>query len=364
MSPAAERLDLRHNSLNAIRLLLATLVMVSHAFPISGLAPEPHLGDIKLGTLAVGGFFTISGYLISHSRLNSSLISYAWRRFLRIFPGYWVALAFTAFVAAWLGGTVRGGWSVSNATTFVLSSADMVGGSSIDDRTLAGAPLTGSWNGSLWTLKWEVLCYIAVGLALGLAILWRRSWVSVAAFVGATAVTLGVHLVGPAAGPIYQATLLVPYFVAGMMLLRLSDRVHLTGKGAVVAAVALLLACLLHVGEPLGPLPLAYLLLYAGAAAPKVFQRVGAPHDFSYGMYLYAFPVQQLLILAGLRDLGLVGFIVASILATTPFAVASWFAVERPAMMAKHLPARWRRGATSAPEAPDARPAPVGAREG
>jgi peptidoglycan/LPS O-acetylase OafA/YrhL len=345
-----ERLDLRHNSLNAIRLLLATLVIVSHAFPISGLGPEPQLGDIKLGTVAVGGFFTISGYLISHSRLGSNLVSYAWRRFLRIFPGYWVALAFTAFVAAWVGGLARSGWSVGNATSFVVSSADMFGGSALDDRTLAGAPLTGSWNGSLWTLRYEVLCYVGVGIVLGVAALWKQRWLTVLAFVATTAVSLAVHWVGPSAGPLYQVTLLVPYFVAGMLLLRFADQVPLTGRGALAAAALVVGVALAGQAEPLAPLPLAYLLLYAGAAAPRRWQRVGARNDISYGTYLYAFPVLQLLVVAGVQSLGLAVFILVSILATVPLAVLSWFAVERPAMMAKHLPARWRRGATSAPE--------------
>lgn len=357
----AQRLDLRSNSLNAIRLLLAALVIVSHTFPISGHGPDPQWGGIGLGTLAVGGFFTISGYLITSSRLKSGLVSYAWRRFLRILPGFWVCLVFTAFVAARIGGWARGGWSARNALEYVLTYADTSHPVTIDPRTLAGAPF-GSWNGSLWTLRYELACYVAAGLALCLMALWRRSLVA-AAFVLATALSLYVHLSGPESGILFETTLLVPYFLAGVLLLRFADRVPLVGRGAVACVLALILTGVVGQGEALFPLPLAYLLLWIGASAPRFVRKVGSRNDLSYGMYLYAFPVQQLLVVAGLARLSAGLFAIASILSTVPFAAASWFAVERPAMRAKRLPAQWRRGASTGqlrdPSPPESARAPL-----
>ncbi|GAB3048439.1 acyltransferase [Intrasporangium mesophilum] len=341
----ADRLDLRANSLNAIRLFLATLVIVSHTFPISGHGPDPQWGGIGLGTLAVGGFFAISGYLITASRLKTGLAGYAWRRFLRIFPGFWVCLLFTAFVAARVGGWARSGWTVSNALDYVLTYADTSSPTELDPATLAGAPYA-AWNGSLWTLRYELLCYVLIGLVLCLSILWRR-WIVAAAFVLATAASAYLHVVGPHSGIPFEVTLLVPYFLAGVLLLRFADRVPLVAAGAVACVVVLVAAGLLGQGEVLFPLPLAYLLLWVGATAPRGIQRIGSRNDVSYGMYLYAFPVQQLLVVAGLARLSPGLFASASILCTVPLAVASWFAVERPAMRAKYLPAQWLRRATS-----------------
>jgi peptidoglycan/LPS O-acetylase OafA/YrhL len=59
--------------------------------------------------------------------------------------------------------------------------------------------------------------------------------------------------------------------------------------------------------------------------------RIAAENDFSYGTYLYAFPVQQLLVIAGAHHLGVVPYIVLSIASTAPLAALSWFLVERPA---------------------------------
>ena len=338
-----ERLDLRANSLNAIRLALAALVIVSHTFPISGHGPDPQWGGIGLGTVAVGGFFAISGYLITGSRLKSGLADYAWRRFLRIFPGFWMCLLFTAFVAARIGGWARSGWSAGNALGYVLTYADTSNPVTLDPRTLSGAPFE-SWNGSLWTLRYELACYAAVGVTLCFMILWRRTLVAAGFFI-ATAVSLTVHVAGLQSGILFETTLLLPYFLAGVLLLRFADRVPLVRWGAAVCVVALVVAGMLGQAEALAPLPLAYLLLWAGAASPGAIRKIGSRNDLSYGMYLYAFPAQQLLVVAGLTRLSPALFASASVLATLPLAAASWFAIERPAMRARHLPARLRQRA-------------------
>src|SRR5947209_465064 len=88
------------NSLNAIRLVLAALVLVSHSWPLLGLPePTPVFGE-TLGSVAVAGFFAISGYLITGSRMKIGIVRFAWHRALRIYPGYWVVLVVTAFVLA------------------------------------------------------------------------------------------------------------------------------------------------------------------------------------------------------------------------------------------------------------------------
>src|SRR3954468_7575058 len=81
--PAARRLadfPARRNSLNALRLALAVLVIVSHAWPLGRFGNDPRLGALTLGEVAVAGFFAISGWLITQSRLSGGLAGYAWRR--------------------------------------------------------------------------------------------------------------------------------------------------------------------------------------------------------------------------------------------------------------------------------------------
>jgi peptidoglycan/LPS O-acetylase OafA/YrhL len=346
LAPARRRAraDLRDNSFDFIRLVLAAAVVVSHSFPISGLAAEPRLGDIKLGTLAVAGFFAISGFLVTGSRMRSSLSGFAVRRFLRIYPGYWVCLAFTAFVAAAIGGAVRGGWSAANAGAYVLSGLSMVGTLPLDTASLAGAPLDGSWNGSLWSLPYEVACYVAVGLVYTLGWLRRSRWLVLVAFVGATAASL---LLRTSTGPgfVHNSLVVVPFFLAGALYYFYEDQlpIHPVGVGA---ALALLVGfMLLGHAESLAGLPVTYLVVWLSGALPRWTRNWGHRADLSYGTYLYGFPVQQLLVVAGAQRLGIAAFVACSLAATAPLAASSWFLVERPAM---RLRARFVRAAPDA----------------
>ena len=88
----------RHNSLNFLRLVLATLVVYDHAVGLGGFGQIWTINDNSIGTLAVYGFFGISGFLIAGSAVRNGPWRYLWQRFLRIFPGFWVCLILTALV--------------------------------------------------------------------------------------------------------------------------------------------------------------------------------------------------------------------------------------------------------------------------
>ena len=118
-----ERLSLREglrghrNSLGILRLVLATLVIFSHAFPLGGWGTDPGLGWSKgqesIGGFAVVGFFAISGYLIAKSGANADIAQFMWRRMLRIFPAFWLVLLVAAGIVgpiAWMleGNSLRG----------------------------------------------------------------------------------------------------------------------------------------------------------------------------------------------------------------------------------------------------------------
>lgn len=321
----------RDNALNLIRLVLAVLVIVSHAFPIAGYGPDPEVGGLGLGSFAVGGFFAISGYLITQSRFRSDFKSYSIRRALRILPGYWACLIFTAVIAAGLAGLVRGGWSAVEAAKFIAWNAVMVkaGGSDIG-TTLTGLPYAEAWNGSLWTLRFEVLCYILVGVALLVSFVRQQPAVFPVAFAGATAASLAIHAAGVGGIP-SDLALLVPFFLAGATIHAYADRIPSTKALAWASICVLVVVLAAGQGKSLSAMPVAYLLLWLGIVTPKRFAALCKRDDFSYGTYLYAFPMQQWLVIGGAAQFGPVAFIALSILATAPFAALSWFWVEQPA---------------------------------
>jgi len=125
---------------------------------------------------------------------------------------------------------------------------------------------------------------------------------------------------------------LLPLFLGGGLVQLLRHRLPLHWAGAAVSAAVVLgsIWLLNGWGAQLTAPFLAYLLLWVGSVlpSPRLIQR----HDISYGVYIYAFPMQQLLVLTGIQDRGLVVYDIVALACTVPLATASWLLIERPAM--------------------------------
>lgn len=343
-----DALDTRDNALNLVRLVLALAVIFGHAFPLGGFpgfqaGPFVHAG---LHGLAVHAFFAISGYLILASGLRLPTGIYLWRRFLRIYPGFLVAVLMTAFVFAPLGGLLEPGarWEVTSAAQYVFGALDLKPSQEGVERTLVAVPWPETWNGSLWTLFYEAAAYLGIAVLVGLPLV-RRALpviVPIAAVAGTLVAAFAdlSALVSPLPAALADVLvtgigLWVP-FLWGMLAFQWRDRLPARPLVVAVAALAFLVLAHLAVGGILADLIavvrtplLAYTVLGAGAVLRS---RIGQTNDLSYGMYVYAFPVQQILILLGVQQLG--WFLTAALcaLATLPFAALSWVLIEKPAL--------------------------------
>jgi len=334
-------LDPRDNSLNLIRLVLAVAVIVAHSTPLGGFGDAPRLGGMNLGEWAVAGFFALSGWLITASRLSSTLREFVRRRFVRIYPGFLVSLLFVAFVAAPLSALSRGAYTWGAGLEYARNNIFVAITQEGIDGTLVGAPWSDVWNGSVWTLFYELLCYCAIALVVWLTPRASVPMVLLGFWVGVTCIEASAWFTtGMDGNPLAR---LLAFFVSGALLYAYRDKVPVSAAwvaGAVVAAVG---GIFLDASWALAGLPVAYLVMCAGATRRVHLARV---HDLSYGMYVYAWPVQHLLREAGVAQWGVVVFAIASIACTAPLAAASWFLVERPAMRL-----RGKRAARPAPQA-------------
>lgn len=348
----SSRFEPRRNALNALRLLLAAAVLVSHSWPLSGHEPEPNLGGANLGTWAVFGFFGISGYLITRSRLSGRPARDFYRaRALRIMPALVVALLVVAFVFAPLSQLLdpTAAWDPVSSVTFVARNLFLYPPAPIAQpgiaETLAGVPYPLLWDGPLWTLFWEGCCYLGIGI--GASLLPRR-WLPAATLIVFGLLT-AVSLAGAFGAPVPElAQRVIPMilaFVGGMIVLLFGDRLRQNIITVVIAGGVLVGAVLLGLVPSLGPLPLAYLLLVLGNVLPLT--RVGAEFDLSYGVYIYAWPVQQMLALAGAAALPLPVYILLVVVGTVPLAFLSCWLIERPALRLKGRAIR--RDAVEAP---------------
>ncbi len=337
------QLDPRTNSLNLIRLVLAAMVLVAHGYYISGAGVGPHIDGENIGGWAVFGFFAISGYLITASRWSNSVGTYLVHRIARIFPAFLVCLVLMALVVAPIGylhvhGSLAGYLTAGPTTpaNFVVSNALLKINSYEIAGTPAGVPYPGAWNGSLWSLYYEFLCYLVVGALAVVGWVRRSPWAIAAAWLAATAghVAWG-RLVGPLVGgneDVHLLLKLLPIFLGGALVHRLRHRLPLHWAGALVATVLIgsAVAVLDGWGAQLTAPAIAYLLLWVGSVLPS--PRLVHRHDISYGLYIYAFPVQQLLVLTGVHTVNLALYDLVALLCTLPLAAASWLLVERPVM--------------------------------
>jgi peptidoglycan/LPS O-acetylase OafA/YrhL len=326
----------RGNSLNLIRLLLAGAVIVGHSWPLGGFGQHPAIGGLAVGEWAVGGFFCVSGFLIASSRVRLSFGRFMLHRALRILPGFWVCLVAVAFVAAPVSAMLVGErYSPASALNYVTHNAGLYVFQHGIEATLSGVPYPESWNGSLWTLVYEFLAYIGCGVAL-------TGWLSRRPALVSTGLLLAATLVAPWADENVSTQLLLRgldlgvFFLAGMVLFGLSDRLPVSWAIAVGAA-GLLIGATVVGWHWAAPLPLAYLLLFVGHAIPRSWS---PSTDISYGTYIYGFPVQQLLALAGAQAWGWWAYFLLSVVFTVPLAWISWTLVEGPAQALKGGPGR------------------------
>lgn len=332
------RSEVRAGSFDSLRLLAALLVFHSHSFALAGL-PEPSTPAYTWGGAAVVIFFAMSGYWVSRSALERSLASFAVARTLRIVPGLAVCCLVTIALCALATSDLVGGYFrnpetwrwLQNALPFWLPQRLTLPGV-FEDGALH-AP-----NGSLWTLPYEVFCYIAAAAAALFGTKGMR-----AAMAGAAVFAIAV-LFGSAADASLQLTsdlgrrslaLFAGAFFFGAWLGEADDR--RLGRAVVVAAGAYLLAR----RDPTAAL-LTGMLLFASLAIwvgrnLNLDRLLTRGRDISYGVYIYAFPCEQLAVraLPPHDRLSYAAYYAAALAATVTLASLSWIAIEKPALKAK-----------------------------
>ena len=350
MSTVGERAHGRDNNFNLVRLLAAGLVLVSHSWPLTATPGEPleRFADFSLGHLGVDVFFVVSGFLVTGSLLaRGSLASFVRARALRIFP----ALIASAFGTALVIGplvtqlplgryfTAWDTWrfALQNSTTWPWGVRWWLPGVFLHQP---GGPAV---NGALWSLPWELTMYALLAV-FGALLLRPRPLLTRAALRNvvialAAAATLG-HGLNEAfdwsrAFKIVQGLRLVALFFTAAALQFFKGRVPLSWP-LLAAALVALPAVLWTKGFALAlyPLALTYLVLWLALVPGGVLRRYNRLGDYSYGFYLWQFPLQQCIVLArpGTTQPQLLMY---SLPAALALAVVSWHLIESPALARK-----------------------------
>jgi peptidoglycan/LPS O-acetylase OafA/YrhL len=334
----SDTFDSRRNALNLLRLSFALLVIFSHSLTTGGFRSANLWGHFTLGGAAVDGFFAISGFLITASAFRNGVPRYLWQRILRIIPGLWVCLIITALGGGPIAWTAEGHslasyWSaVDGPTHYVLVNLGVMVRTYTIAGTPAGVPYPHVWNGSLWTLIWEFYCYLMVA-ALAVTTLLRHRCIVLGLWIFSWILAIGVTYDGrPTWGYAVDLLRFVPIFFAGSLVWLYKEKIP-DNAGLAIGSFALFFAgTWLHDPDLLAP-PLAYLCIWAAIHFPG--KRVGSKYDISYGTYIYAFLVTQVLAIWHVYNWGYWPFTLLTVAITLVFAAASCVVVERPALRLK-----------------------------
>lgn len=345
---------MRTNSFTFIRLSLAAAVVFSHSFGLAGRGLDPldrwSSGQLNFGGLAVIGFFAISGFLLSESlRRNPSVVRFCLHRAARILPGYWVALLLTALVLAPIlmhrhsSGSLSYGELLrlgpNSALDYLANNWTLHLGQDGIGRLFAKNTVFHSVNGSLWTLYHEAMCY------LGLLLLWAFRGLRPQVVLPLWAAVYGLQILDSIdhraflmISPVVMMTghffsfavfrVLYLSFLSGMLIHQLGLHERWSRRWFGVAVAALLLSVPGQLAQIVWPITLPWILISLAFRLPCArWDRWG---DWSYGMYIYAFPLQQCLALAGLQRMGIVPFILASLILSFTAGALSWHFIESP----------------------------------
>lgn len=326
----------RSNNFNFLRLFAALLVIYSHSFPLSGSNSLETFnlltGSFTFGKLGVAIFFVISGYLITISwNRESNLIIFTWKRLLRIYPGLITSVLFSTFVVG----------SIATSLTFsdyisTISYLQIVKGTILMYQPFLPGVFTDNLyanavNGSLWTLCWEARMYMLTAV-FGLTGMFTNRWKIVIItflvviynhvnfslplirfFVGEYVVTY--YLIGTLFAIyniIYNKKILLILFLIWIMSFK---------------TILLSISSIIFIP---------YLTLYLSLKTKFVFKKIMEYGDFSYGLYIYAFPIQQYIVHLFQNEISPMKLFFISFPATFILAYISWNIIEKKALMYKN----------------------------
>lgn len=359
----------RSNNLDALRVIGALAVIFGHAYHIVGRPFEnPIVAGYPVQTLGVVIFFSISGYLITASwSRTKNPVTYLAARSLRIFPALVVVVLVCMFIIGPLV-TVLPTSQYFEAPSFWSYLGNIILRPQYElPGVWATQPYPNAVNGSLWTLPAEFFCYLLVPLVffaprrlrvplIGVLLAWSV-WYSLTPPLESTVIW---H------SRISDNALMWAFFAAGAILRLLAERGLKFRADIAVGLLSLhlvLAATLPQHTTKIAWLFLPYVVLTVGLASTPYVRRASRYGDLSYGLYLWAFPVQQLIVdLWGVQRMS-VNLVVVTAL-TAALAFGSWHLVEHPSMKLKDRivrrfaprPAEAQPAAGTAVEEPAARP--------
>lgn len=349
--------DGRDNNFNLIRFFAASLVILSHSYPlVLGRGYSDWLGNmvgLSFGHLAVDVFFITSGFLITASLLNTKTpLLFLWNRIRRIYPALIVSVLVTVFIIGLFFSESPTMKYLSNSQTYsylIKNSTLLFGLEAYLPGLFYQVPFDKAVNGSLWTLPWEIRMY---GILLIIGCLF--SYTKIISRDLAIKFILMIGLFTPilyllneffmfSVEPrmLNSLRFIAMFFMGGAFYL-LRNKIVLSFRLSTVLFICVCICIFLapkffYIFYICSIGYLIFCLAYLPKGSIRKFNRFG---DYSYGLYIYAFPIQQVVILI-FADIGVFEGALISFGMTLFLAIISWHFIESPFLKKKFANVRY-----------------------
>jgi peptidoglycan/LPS O-acetylase OafA/YrhL len=341
----AELLIDRNNGLTFVRLILSLLVLIGHSYSLGGFNGDHDFfyvmtrGQENAGEMAVKSFMFLSGLLVSASFERQKIGIYFVKRTLRIFPGYLCSILIISFILGPIAALLsnvdlstyfstyqNGPW------TFVIKNSLLAirQGGILD--LLHKNPFPDYFAGSHWTIWPEFQGYFVVAICGFLGFLKKLRFLLIPFLVFYVLSLVAVFSPGSLSylndtRRIYLAL----YLLVGMIFYSLRHCILINKKGLFLSIFFFSICIFLSTYDFIMPFLLGYVLLTLSYILPDSLKKIDKIGDFSYGIYLYHFPIQQIASLAGVHRFGFIPYLALTFIFTVLFAVISWYCVEKRA---------------------------------
>lgn len=334
-----------YNNFDFLRFVFALLVVISHSYPLSGIDEKEQWiyqftnGQMVYSSIGLNGFFVISGFFIFQSMQRcKSLVTFFNKRILRILPGLFVVLLLSLLLVPFLYESDIPFYSNSQFWTYLPNNLSLYGFQPIIDGVFNSNNYK-AINGSLWTIRYEFTLYVAVAflffikdkkvlLLCGLIIAYLFFYILFQFYLDRFASSEILGMLG------YELLNLGTFFIAGSILAALQFDKH---KNRVIyfciALLIFVLSIYLNCYSIVKHLVFPVIIIFIGYYTLPFFSTFGKYGDASYGIYIYSFPIQQVLMY--FYKLSTLQLLECSCLLSIIFGYLSWHLVEKKYIIKK-----------------------------
>lgn len=340
----------KENSFDEMRFILASLVLFVHSYVLlfgqtaEGTDPFTKLNGFQIspGTIAVYGFFILSGFFMIQSiQHNTSLWKYFRNRILRIVPAFWLSVFISCFILAPLISETIVIFSLEPGSSlyfFIKSIIFQFNGAVWTITNLYPLnPVIDNVNGSIWTLKYEVIAYILLPIIYVCVhknkylIIFISSFLT---FLSISYLLTNFILFNIFTEDVYFKLLsLLSYFFIGATIYLFKDKIIISKRLFSIFLIIIILGVFYGNLKIILFFALPYILIFIPVIIKfKFFSKFG---DYSYGMYIYAFPIQQTLVHFFKNNLNAETLFITSFIITLILSILSWHFFEKKILKLK-----------------------------